>query len=50
MKVHQWARALGYSGLVNQELLLQVEYLAAENRIRRRSDLSIFADQPDVPS
>ncbi|HYO81021.1 MAG TPA: hypothetical protein VES20_06450 [Bryobacteraceae bacterium] len=30
------ARLLGYvTGLVNQELLLQVEYLAAENRILR---------------
>jgi len=32
----QWARVLAYvSGLFNQELLLQVEYLAAENRILR---------------
>jgi hypothetical protein len=30
------ARPLAYmTGLVNQELLLQVEYLAAENRILR---------------
>jgi putative transposase len=36
MKGHQWARVLAYvSGLINQELLLQVEYLAAENRILR---------------
>ena len=36
MKGHQWARVLAYvSGLVNLELLLQVEYLAAENRIVR---------------
>ena len=36
MKGHQWARVLAYvSGLVNQELLFQVEYLAAENRILR---------------
>jgi putative transposase len=36
MKGRQWARVLAYvSGLVNQELLLQVEYLAAENRILR---------------
>jgi hypothetical protein len=29
-----WARLLAYvTGLVNQELLLQNEYLAAENRI-----------------
>jgi hypothetical protein len=34
MKGHHWARVLAYvSGLVHQELLLQVEYLAAENRI-----------------
>ena len=32
----QWARLLAYvTGLVNQELLLQNEYLAAENRILR---------------
>ena len=31
-----WARLLGYvTGLVNQELLLRNEYLAAENRILR---------------
>ena len=36
MKGHHWARLLTYvSGLVNQELLLQLEYLAAENRILR---------------
>src|SRR6516162_4247025 len=37
MKVeHKWARLLAYiTGLVNQELLLQNEYLAAENRILR---------------
>jgi hypothetical protein len=30
----KWARLLAYvTGLVNQELLLQNEYLAAENRI-----------------
>jgi hypothetical protein len=33
MKGNQWARLLAYvTGLVNQELLLQNEYLAAENR------------------
>ena len=33
---YQVARLLAYAtGLVNQELLLQVEYLAAENRILR---------------
>src|SRR5262252_3395258 len=36
MKGNQWARLLAYvTGLVNQELLLQNEYLAAENRILR---------------
>src|SRR5262245_17047520 len=36
MNGHHWARLLAYvSGLVNQELLLQLEYLAAENRILR---------------
>jgi hypothetical protein len=34
MKGNQWARLMAYvTGLVNQELLLQNEYLAAENRI-----------------
>ena len=33
---HKWARLLAYvTGLVNQKLLLQNEYLAAENRILR---------------
>jgi putative transposase len=32
----QWARLLAFvTGLVNQELLLRNEYLAAENRILR---------------
>jgi len=36
MKDNRWARLLAYvTGLVNQELLLQNEYLAAENRILR---------------
>ena len=36
MKGRQYLRILAYvSGLINQELLLQVEYLAAENRILR---------------
>ena len=36
MNVHRVARLLAYvSGLVNQELLLKNEYLAAENRILR---------------
>ena len=33
---YHWARLLAYvTGLVNQELLLQNEYLAVENRILR---------------
>src|SRR5215471_18743735 len=36
MERNQWARLLAYvTGLVNQELLLQNEYLAAENRVLR---------------
>jgi len=36
MKGNQWARLLAFvTGLVNQELLLQNEYLAPENRILR---------------
>src|SRR5688572_27367487 len=36
MNGNQWARLLAYvTGLVNQKLLLQNEYLAAENRILR---------------
>src|SRR5215472_9240503 len=36
MNDNPWARLLAYvTGLVNQELLLQNEYLAAENRLLR---------------
>src|SRR6516165_9665138 len=36
MKENKWIRLLAYvTGLVNQELLLQNEYLAAENRVLR---------------
>ena len=36
MKDTNWTRLLAYvTGLVNQELLLQNEYLAAENQILR---------------
>ena len=36
MQKNKWARLLAYvTGLVNQKLLLQNEYLAAENRILR---------------
>jgi len=35
MQNKKWARLLAYvTGLENQQLLLQNEYLAAENRIR----------------
>ena len=36
MQDNKWARLLAYvTGLVNQQLLIQNEYLAAENRILR---------------
>ena len=36
MKDNHWTRLMAYvTGLVNQELLLQNEYLAAENQILR---------------
>jgi hypothetical protein len=36
MTDHKWARLLAYvTGMVNQKLLLQNEYLVAENRILR---------------
>ena len=36
MKTNHWAQLLAYvSGLINQELLLRNEYLAAENQILR---------------
>ena len=36
MKENKWARLLAYvTGLVNQQLLLQNEYLISENRILR---------------
>ena len=36
MKENPWARLLAYvTGLINQEILLKNEYLAAENRILR---------------
>ena len=36
MKDNKWLRLLAYvTGMVNQQLLLQNEYLAAENRILR---------------
>src|SRR5947209_12153253 len=43
---HRWARLLTYvTGLVNQELLLQNEYLTAENRILR-AQLPALGDCP----
>jgi hypothetical protein len=49
MKCRQWLRVLAYvSGLINQELLLQVEYLTAENRILRahlRNRLRLTRDE-----
>lgn len=44
MKQNSWVRLLTYiTGLVNQELLLQNEYLAAENRILRAQLRARFA-------
>jgi hypothetical protein len=38
MRNKKWARLLAYvTGTVNQELLLQNQYLAAENRILSRN-------------
>ena len=40
MKKNKWIRLLAYvTGLVNQDLLLQNDYLAAENRIRMHACL-----------
>jgi len=56
MKGNQWARLLAYvTGLVNQELLLQNKYLAAENRILRaqlpaRLHLSDSERRPNRPA
>ena len=56
MPDHKWARLLAYvTGLVNQKLLLQNEYLAAENRILRahlpaRLRLSVPSDRPSLKS
>src|SRR5258707_6320132 len=42
MQDNKWARLLAYvSGLVNQRLLLQCEYLVAENR---RRDAGVVSD------
>ena len=44
MKQNSWVRLLTYvTGLVNQELLLQNEYLAAENPILRGAIACTFA-------
>jgi hypothetical protein len=42
---NKWARLLAYAGLVNQALLLQNEYLAAENRIlKARTSRDTYTD------
>ncbi len=44
MKDNSWARILAYvTGLINQELLLRNEYLAAENRILRAHTIAAVA-------
>jgi hypothetical protein len=44
MKDHKWARLLAYAtGLLNQTLLLQNEYLIVENRLLRRTSARPFA-------
>jgi hypothetical protein len=56
MTDNKWARLLAFvTGLVNQKLLLQNEYLAAENRILRahlpvRIRLSDPSDPPSLKS
>ena len=46
MKTNEWARLLAYvTGLVNQQLLLRNEYLAAENRILRAAAQATAADR-----
>src|ERR1017187_72781 len=56
MPENKWARLLAYvTGMVNQKLLLQNEYLAAENRILRahlpaRIRLRIPSDRPSLKS
>jgi len=43
MTDNKWARLLAYvTGLVNQKLLLQNEYLAAENCILRATQAAAF--------
>ena len=50
MKGNHWARLLAYAtGLVNQELLLQNEYLVAENRIMRAHFRSQSRSYPGPP-
>ena len=48
---YQVARLLAYvTGLVNQELLLQVEYLTAENRIlRAHGPARLRLSMPNAP-
>src|SRR5713101_5043898 len=48
MKTTHWARLLTYvSGLINQELLLRNEYLAAENRILRAHIQGLRLSDPE---
>jgi len=48
MKTTHWARLLTYvSGLINQELLLRNEYLAAENRILRAHTQVLRLSDPE---
>jgi hypothetical protein len=48
MKGNQWARLLAYvTGLVNQERLLQNEYLAAENRVLRGLPARLRLSDPE---
>jgi hypothetical protein len=48
MKENKWIRLLAYvTGLVNQELLLQNEYLAAENRMRAHLPARLRLSDPE---
>jgi hypothetical protein len=51
MTDNKWARLLAYvTGLVNQKLLLQNEYLAAENRHPPRSPSRPYAPLGNPPA
>jgi hypothetical protein len=48
MKTTHWARLITYvSGLINQELLLRNEYLAAENRVLRAHIQGVRLSDPE---